>query len=156
LTTPILILSALGEAKDKIPGFDAGADQYLTKSFHLPELLARVRSLTKWGQHVPITAQRVRYKGIDMNLETRRVTRDGRVIDLTAREFALLEFLMRHQRQVLSKPFIVEHVWAANSDPGTNVVEAYMNSSARKTEKGFSTKLIHTLFGLENVLKDEE
>ena len=148
LTTPILMLTALGETDDKVLGFDAGADQYLTKPFQFKELLARVRSLTKRGTQVTMTAQVLRYGGIDMNLDAKTVTRDGQPIELTAREFALLEFLMRNQGRVLSKPEIAEHVWDINFDTGTNVVEVYINYLRKKMDRNFSSKLIHTHFGM--------
>jgi two-component system copper resistance phosphate regulon response regulator CusR len=155
LTTPILLLTALGEAEDKIAGFDSGADQYLTKPFQFAELLARVRSLTKRGTQVAMTAQTLRYGGIEMNLDAKIVRRDGQLIDLTAREFALLEFMMRNQGRVLSKPEIAEHVWDLNFDTGTNVVEVYINYLRKKIDKDFPKKLIHTQFGMGYVFKEE-
>ncbi|WP_338876754.1 response regulator transcription factor [Spirosoma sp. SC4-14] len=155
LTTPILLLTALGESDDKISGFDAGADQYLTKPFQFTELLARVRSLTKRGTQVSMTAQTLRFGGIEMNLDAKTVSRDGQSIELTAREFALLEFLMRNQGRVLSKPEIAEHVWDLNFDTGTNVVEVYINYLRKKIDKDFPTKLIHTQFGMGYVFKEE-
>ncbi|GAB2543463.1 response regulator transcription factor [Spirosoma aerophilum] len=155
LTTPILMLTALGESDDKITGFDAGTDQYMTKPFQFAELLARVRSLTKRGTQVSMTAQTLRYAGIEMNLDTKSVTRDGQLIELTAREFALLEFLMRNQGRVLSKPAIAEHVWDLNFDTGTNVVEVYINYLRKKIDKNFPKKLIHTHFGMGYMLKEE-
>ncbi|AKD55771.1 response regulator transcription factor [Spirosoma radiotolerans] len=155
IATPILMLTALGETEDKISGFDAGADQYLTKPFHFAELLARVRALTKRGTQVTMTAQYLRYGGIEMNLDAKMVTRDGQPIDLTAREFALLEFLMRNQGRVLSKPAIAEQVWDLNFDTGTNVVEVYINYLRKKIDKNFSKKLIHTHFGMGYMLQEE-
>lgn len=155
LTTPILMLTALGETEDKIAGFDAGADQYLTKPFQFTELLARVRALTKRGTQVSLTAQTLRFGGIEMNLDAKTVTRDDQPIDLTAREFALLEFLMRNQGRVLSKPTIAEHVWDLNFDTGTNVVEVYINYLRKKIDRDFPTKLIHTQFGMGYVFKEE-
>ncbi|MCK8492947.1 MULTISPECIES: response regulator transcription factor [Spirosoma] len=155
LTTPILLLTALGEVDDRISGFDSGADQYLTKPFQFAELLARVRSLTKRGTQVSMTAQTLRYGGIEMNLDAKTVRRDGLLIDLTAREFALLEFLMRNQGRVLSKPDIAEHVWDLNFDTGTNVVEVYINYLRKKIDKDFPKKLIHTQFGMGYVFKEE-
>ncbi len=155
LTTPILMLTALGEADDKVMGFDAGADQYLTKPFQFAELLARVRSLTRRGTAVAMTAQMLRYGGLEMNLDTKTVQRDGQLIELTAREFALLEFLMRNQGRVLSKPLIAEHVWDLNFDTGTNVVEVYINYLRKKMDQGFPTKLIHTQFGMGYVFREE-
>ncbi|GAB3717874.1 heavy metal response regulator transcription factor [Spirosoma flavus] len=155
LTTPILMLTALGETEDKISGFDAGADQYLTKPFQFAELLARVRSLTKRGTQVTMTAQTLRYGGIEMNLDAKTVMRDGKLIELTAREFALLEFLMRNQGRVLSKPEIAEHVWDLNFDTGTNVVEVYINYLRKKIDRDFPKKLIHTQFGMGYMFKEE-
>jgi two-component system copper resistance phosphate regulon response regulator CusR len=155
LATPVLMLTALGETEDKISGFDAGADQYLTKPFQFAELLARVRSLTKRGTMVSMTAQKLRFAGLEMNLDAKSVSRDGQPIDLTAREFALLEYLLRNQGRVLSKPDIAEHVWDLNFDTGTNVVEVYINYLRKKIDKDFPQKLIHTQFGMGYVLKEE-
>ena len=155
LTTPILMLTALGETDDKIMGFDAGADQFLTKPFQFTELLARVRSLTKRGTQVSMTAQMLRYGGVEMNLDAKSVTRDGQPIDLTAREFALLEFLMRNQGRTLSKPTIAEQVWDINFDTGTNVVEVYINYLRKKIDRDFPTKLIHTQFGMGYMFREE-
>ena len=155
VTTPILMLTALGETDDKISGFDAGADQYLTKPFQFTELLARVRALTKRGTNVAMTAQTLRYGGVEMNLDTKSVTRDDQPIELTAREFALLEFLMRNQGRVLSKPSIAEHVWDLNFDTGTNVVEVYINYLRKKIDRNFPKKLIHTHFGMGYMFKEE-
>lgn len=155
VTTPILMLTALGETEDKVMGFDAGADQYLTKPFQFAELLARVRSMTRRGTPVVMTAQMLRYGGIEMNLDTKTVTRDGRLIELTAREFALLEFLMRNQGRMLSKPLIAEHVWDVNFDTNTNVVEVYINYLRKKIDRDFGKKLIHTHFGMGYMFKEE-
>ena len=155
LTTPILMLSALSETDDKVLGFDAGADQYLTKPFQFAELLARVHSLTKRGTQVSMTTQTLRYAGVEMNLDAKTVTRDGQLIELTAREFALLEFLMRNQGRVLSKPTIAEHVWDINFDTGTNVVEVYINYLRKKIDRDFPKKLIHTQFGMGYTFKEE-
>jgi len=155
LTTPILMLTALGETDDKIMGFDAGADQFLTKPFQFAELLARVRSLTKRGTQVSMTAQMLRYGGVEMNLDNKSVMRDGQPIDLTAREFALLEFLMRNQGRTLSKPTIAEHVWDINFDTGTNVVEVYINYLRKKIDRDFPAKLIHTQFGMGYMFREE-
>ncbi|CCH51250.1 two component transcriptional regulator, winged helix family [Fibrisoma limi BUZ 3] len=155
LSTPILLLTALGETDDKITGFDAGADQYLTKPFQFSELLARLRAMTRRGTQVAMTAQTLRYADLEMNLDAKTVSRDGQPIDLTAREFALLEFLIRNQGRVLSKAAIAEHVWDLNFDTGTNVVEVYINYLRKKIDRDFPTKLIHTQFGMGYVLKEE-
>ncbi|MEZ0607353.1 response regulator transcription factor [Fibrella sp. WM1] len=155
LATPILLLTALGETDDKVMGFDSGADQYLTKPFQFTELLARVRSLTKRGTQVSMTAQTLRYGGVELNLDAKTVMREGQPIELTAREFTLLEFLMRNQGRVVSKPTIAEHVWDLNFDTGTNVVEVYINYLRKKLDRNFPTKLIHTQFGMGYVFKEE-
>jgi len=155
VTTPVLLLTALGETDDKITGFDSGADQYLTKPFQFAELLARVRALTKRSTQVSMNAQMLRYAGLEMNLDAKTVSRNGRPIDLTAREFALLEYLMRNQGRVLSKVDIAEQVWDLNFDAGTNIVEVYINYLRKKIDKDFATKLIHTQFGMGYVLKEE-
>ncbi|RRB04784.1 response regulator [Larkinella rosea] len=155
ITTPILLLTALGESSDKVMGFDAGTDQYLTKPFQFAELLARVRSLTKRSSQVAMTAQMLRFAGIEMNLDAKTVHRNGQPVDLTAREFALLEYLLRNQGRVLSKVDIAERVWGLNFDAGTNVVEVYINYLRKKIDKDFPKKLIHTQFGMGYVLKEE-
>lgn len=155
IATPILMLTALGDTDDKVMGFDAGADQYLTKPFQFVELLARVRSLTKRGSSVAMTAQTLRYADVEMNLDTKTVSRAGQPIELTAREFALLEFFMRNQGRVLAKPLIAEHVWNLNFDTGTNVVEVYVNYLRKKLDRDFPKKLIHTQFGMGYVFKEE-
>lgn len=155
LATPILLLTALGETDDKVMGFDSGADQYLTKPFQFTELLARVRSLTKRGTQVAMTAQTLRYGGVELNLDAKTVMREGQPIELTAREFTLLEFLMRNQGRVVSKPTIAEHVWDLNFDTGTNVVEVYINYLRKKLDRNFPKKLIHTQFGMGYVFKEE-
>ncbi len=153
--TPILLLTALGETEDKVHGFDAGADQYLVKPFQFVELLARVRSLTKRGISTLMTHQVLRFEDLELNLETKVVTRQGQVIDLTAREFTLLEYLMRNQGRVLSKVQLAENVWEIGFDTGTNFVEVYINYLRKKIDKRFDTKLIHTVFGMGYVLKKE-
>lgn len=155
VTTPILLLTALGESDDRVAGFDAGADQYLAKPFQFAELLARIRALTKRTSQVAMTAQMLRYGGIEMNLDTKTVTREGQVIDLTAREFALLEYLMRNQGRVLSKATIAEQVWDLSFDTGTNVVEVYINYLRKKIDRNFATKLIHTQFGMGYIFRQE-
>jgi two-component system, OmpR family, copper resistance phosphate regulon response regulator CusR len=155
LQTPILILSALGEAADKVAGFDAGADQYLTKPFLFSELLARVRSLTKRGSDALITHQLLKFADIELNLDTKMVKRGEAMIDLTALEFKLLEYFLRNQGRVLSKVQIAENVWDVNFDKGTNYIEVYINYLRKKIDKDFSQKLIHTVFGMGYVLKEE-
>lgn len=155
LATPVLLLTALGEVEDKVSGFDAGADQYLTKPFQFSELLARVRALAKRTSAVGMTAQMLTYSDLEINLDAKQVKRGGKPVDLTAREFALLEFLVRNQGRVLSKMEIAEHVWDQNFDSNTNVVEVYINYLRKKIDRDFPRKLIHTQFGMGYVLREE-
>jgi two-component system copper resistance phosphate regulon response regulator CusR len=154
LQTPILIMSALGELDDKVNGFDSGADQYLVKPFQFTELLARVRSLTKRGSNVLMTSQTLKFADLMLNLDSKEVIRDNTHIDLTALEYRLLEYLMRNQGRVLSKNQIAENVWDVNFDKGTNYIEVYINYLRRKVDKDFDNKLIHTVFGMGYVLKE--
>ncbi|WP_026997971.1 response regulator transcription factor [Flectobacillus major] len=155
IQTPILMLTALGETEDKVNGFDSGADQYLVKPFQFVELLARVRSLTKRGSKTLMTHQTLKFEDLEMNLDTKVVTREGQIIELTAREFTLLEYLMRNQGRVLSKVQLAENVWDIGFDTGTNFVEVYINYLRKKIDKNFEHKLIHTVFGMGYVLKKE-
>lgn len=155
IQTPILLLSALGESEDKITGFDAGADQYLVKPFQFAELLARVRSLTKRGTETLITNDILKFADLEVNLDTKRISRAGNDIELTALEFRLLEYFLRNQGRVLSKNQIAENVWDVNFDKGTNYIEVYINYLRKKIDKNFDKKLIHTVFGMGYVLKEE-
>lgn len=155
IQTPILLLSALGESEDKISGFDAGADQYLVKPFQFAELLSRVRALTKRGTETLITNDILKFADLEVNLDTKRISRTGQNIDLTALEFRLLEYFLRNQGRVLSKNQIAENVWDVNFDKGTNYIEVYINYLRKKIDKNFDKKLIHTVFGMGYVLKEE-
>ncbi len=155
--TPILLLTALGGIDEKLMGFDAGADDYLTKPFEFAELLARIRVLARrWNGSMPIASNILRYTDLEMNLDSKTVIRGDKKIDLTAREFALLEFMLRNQGKVLSKAEIAEKVWDVNFDTGTNVIEVYINLLRKKVDKDFTTRLIHTQYGMGYVLKVED
>jgi two-component system, OmpR family, copper resistance phosphate regulon response regulator CusR len=153
--TPILMLTALGTTDDKVVGFDAGADDYLVKPFEFKELMARVRALTKRGTVFNQTAQTIGFSDIEVNMDAKTVFRSGRKIELTAREFNLLVYLIRNQGRVVSKAEIAEHVWEIDFDTGTNIIEVYVNYLRKKIDRDFSTKLIHTQFGMGYVLKTE-
>ncbi len=155
--TPILLLTALGGIDEKLMGFDAGADDYLTKPFEFAELLARIRVLARrWNGSMPIASNILRYTDLEMNLDSKTVMRGEKKIDLTAREFALLEYMLRNQGKVLSKAEIAEKVWDVNFDTGTNVIEVYINLLRKKVDKDFTTRLIHTQYGMGYVLKVED
>ncbi|WAC13916.1 response regulator [Dyadobacter pollutisoli] len=153
--TPILMLTALGTTDDKVTGLDAGADDYLVKPFEFKELLARVRALTKRGSTVSHTAQVLRFADLEVSLDAKTVHRSGNKINLTAREFNLLVYLIRNQGRVISKVEIAEQVWDIGFDTGTNVIEVYVNYLRKKIDKDYPVKLIHTQFGMGYVLKIE-
>jgi len=157
ITTPILMLTALGSIEEKLMGFDAGADDYLVKPFDFLELLARIKVLAKRSQTpLPVTGNLLNYDDLEMNLDAHSVTRGGSKIDLTAREFALLEYLLRNHGKVISKADIAAKVWDSRIDMGTNVIEVFMTMLRKKVDKNYDTKLIHTQYGVGYVLKVEE
>ncbi|MCK4659014.1 MAG: response regulator transcription factor [Phycisphaerae bacterium] len=151
--TPILMLTALSTTADKVKGLDAGADDYLTKPFEFDELLARVRALLRRGQAGE--ASRLEFAGVEMDLLTRTVSRAGRKIRLTAKEFALLEYFMRNPNRVLTRTSIGEHVWDMNFDSDSNVIDVYVSMLRRKLNKGFDQRLIHTVIGTGYMLSSE-
>ena len=153
--TPILMLTALGTTDDKVTGLDAGADDYLVKPFEFKELLARVRALTKRGSTVAHTAQILKFADLEISFDAKTVHRSGNKINLTAREFNLLVYLIRNQGRVISKVEIAEQVWDIGFDTGTNVIEVYVNYLRKKIDKDYPVKLIHTQFGMGYVLKIE-
>lgn len=151
--TPLLMLTALGGVGHVVEGLDSGADDYLVKPFEFRELLARIRTLTKRGASTPQTNQVLTLADLELNLQTRVVKRGGKEIQLTAREYALLEYLLRNKERVLTRQEIVRQVWGLDFDTGTNMVEVYVNYLRRKIDRDFPEKLIHTQFGLGYVMK---
>jgi heavy metal response regulator len=151
IQTPILMLTAKDEVKDKVKGLDAGADDYLTKPFAFEELLARIRAmLRKRYQH-----QGMKFQVDDLVLDTvtHTVTRAGAAIDLSVKEYALLEYLMRNAGSVVTRAMIAEHVWDINFETFTNVIDVYISYLRNKIDKGQQTRLIHTVRGRGYVLK---
>lgn len=155
LSVPILMLTALGSTDDKITGLDAGADDYLTKPFEFKELLARIRALTRRTSE-NISGEKLGIADLEMDLVTKTVTRAGKPVNLTAREFALLYFLLRNKGRVLSRVDITEQVWETSFDTGSNVIDVYINFLRKKIDKGQTNKLIHTLVGMGYVLREQE
>jgi DNA-binding response OmpR family regulator len=150
--TPVLILSARHTVDDRVRGLQAGGDDYLTKPFAFAELLARLQALLRRsGGSVEPTKLVV--GGLTLDLLSRKVDRDGTPLDLRPREFALLEYLMRHPGRVLSKTMILSHVWGYSFDPGTNVVDVLVSRLRSKVDEGFDSKMIHTVRGAGYVLK---
>ncbi|GAB3969379.1 response regulator transcription factor [Spirosoma terrae] len=155
---PIIILSALGEIEDKVEGLALGADDYLVKPFDFRELIARVATCFRRSALTSNTVEAEeiwQVANLTVNATTKEVRRGDTLIDLTAREFALLEFMIRNKGRVLPKADIAETVWSLNFDPGTNVVEVYINYLRRKIDRDFDPKLIHTRPGMGYVLKEE-
>jgi DNA-binding response OmpR family regulator len=142
---PILILSALSATKDKVTGLDAGADDYLSKPFEFDELLSRLRALLRRGSTSESTM--LRFADIELDLTKRIAKRTTQTIQLTNKEFALLEFFMRKANVVLSRAQIGEHVWDLNFDPSSNVIDVYVSMLRRKIDRGFPSPLIHTVVG---------
>jgi heavy metal response regulator len=149
---PVLLLTARDTVADKVAGLDRGADDYLTKPFAFEELLARVRALLRRG--VTAMPSQLTVADLALNPATREVRRAGRRIELTAKEYALLEFFLRRQGQVLSRPVIAQHVWGVDFDTFTNVIDVYVNYLRRKIDVDGEPKLLHTVRGVGYVLKE--
>lgn len=154
---PIIMLTAMGEVEDKIEGLQLGADDYIVKPFDFRELSARVATCLRRADLLRKTDSDdvLRIADLTVNVSTKVVKRQNRYIDLTAKEFSLLECLLRNRGRVISKMDLAEQVWNLNFDPGTNVVEVYINYLRKKVDKDFDQKLIHTRPGLGYMIKDE-
>ncbi len=150
---PVLMLTALGTTEDKLTGFESGADDYLVKPFEFRELLARIRSLLKRILVAETGGNILTLLDLEVNLSTYEVTRDGKTIELTQKEFALLVYLLRNKGKVVSRMEIAENVWDINFDTGTNIIDVYVNFLRKKMDKDFSQKLIHTQTGVGYILK---
>ncbi|MFC5412519.1 response regulator [Larkinella bovis] len=151
-TVPVLMLTALDSLADKSDGFNAGADDYLAKPFDFQELLLRIRALTRRNSAKP--KQILRLADLELNRDTQTVTRAGKRIDLTTREYALMEYLMLNKGKTISRVDISERVWNLNFDSNTNVIDVYISYLRKKIDKGFSPKLLHTIVGMGYVLRE--
>ncbi|MCP5519823.1 MAG: response regulator transcription factor [Verrucomicrobiales bacterium] len=149
--TPLLLLSARGAVNERIEGLNAGADDYLPKPFVLDELLARVHALMRRGTETP--AMILETSGLSLDLTTRRAEREGRAIELTSREFRVLECLMRRPGRVCTRMSIIEKAWDYQFDPGSNIVDVYIRKLREKIDHGHATKLLHSVRGAGYVLK---
>jgi DNA-binding response OmpR family regulator len=145
LSTPVIMLTALSRTEDKIGGLDAGADDYLTKPFEFDELVARMRAILRRGE---ATESRVlRCDDLELDLYTRTATRQNISVELSNKEYALLEYLMRNPNRVLSRAQIGEKVWDMNFESGSNVIDVYISALRKKIDRGFERELIHTIKG---------
>ena len=152
---PILMLTALDSTMDKLMGFDAGADDYLAKPFDFLELLARIRALLRRADPCNEIEEVLQLSDLQLDMREKVARRQGRTIDLTAREFALLEYLLRNKGRVVSRVDIAEQVWDIGFDTGTNVIDVYVNYLRNKIDKNSPTKLIHTVVGMGYILKEK-
>ncbi len=150
--TPVLILSALGEIDDRVKGLKAGSDDYLTKPFAFAELLARIEALHRRARSAAVETV-LAVADLEMDLLSRSVRRAGREIDLQPREFQLLEFLMRHAGQVVTRTMLLEGVWDYHFDPQTNVIDVHISRLRQKIDKGFDRPLLHTVRNAGYVLR---
>jgi len=152
-TVPVLFLSALAEVDDRVRGLKAGGDDYVTKPFAFAELLARVEALTRRGKSdAPVTKLTV--GDLELDLLSRQVRRAGQKIDLQPREFRLLEYLMKHAGQVVTRTMLLENVWDYHFDPQTNVIDVHISRLRSKIDKGFDSPLLHTIRGAGYMVRD--
>lgn len=153
---PIIMLTALNAMDDKIEGFDAGADDYLVKPFEFKELLVRIRALLKrtMNQQLP-TGNILTIADLELNVDSKEVTRNGKSINLTVKEFQLLEYLMRNRNRVVSRADIADKVWDIDFDTKTNIIDVYVNFLRKKLDRDHATKLIHTQVGMGYMIKEK-
>jgi len=147
IDTPVIVLSAMSSAEDRVAGLTSGSDDYLTKPFVFAELLARVRLLIRRGRSAPGPETRLAVDDLEMDLLAHRVKRGGVPIDLQPREFRLLEYLLRHADQVVTRTMLLEGVWDYHFDPGTNVIDVHVSRLRKKIDEGQERPLLHTVRG---------
>jgi two-component system OmpR family response regulator len=147
IDTPVIVLSALGSPEDRVKGLTNGSDDYLVKPFAFAELLARIRLLVRRGRAAPAVETVLRCDDLEVDLLARRVKRAGKTIELQPREFRLLEFMLRHAEQVVTRTMLLEGVWDYHFDPGTNVIDVHLSRLRKKVDEGFARPLLHTVRG---------
>jgi len=152
---PVLMLTALGTTEEIVVGFETGEDDYLVKPFEFKELLVRIKSLLKRSSRFQHEDSVLSIADLTLNLDAKTVVRGGKKIDLTAKEFGLLEYLLRNKGKTISRAELAKNVWKIDFDTGTNMVEVYVNYLRKKVDKDFTQKLIHTQFGMGYVLREE-
>lgn len=156
MDVPVLMLTALGTTEDKVSGFDAGTDDYLVKPFEFAELLARINALIKRRSGLMHTSNRISLGDLHLDLDKKVAKREDRTIELTSKEFTLLEFLMRNKGRVVSRAEIAEKVWEITFDTGTNVIDVYINILRKKIDRDFDQKYLQTRIGLGYILNDPD
>lgn len=156
INTPIIMLTALSSTDDKVAGLDAGADDYLAKPFEFKELVARIRALGKRTTESFVSNKVYRAADLELDPESKIVRRAGKMIDLTAKEFTLLEYLLRNKNRVISRAEIAEKIWDTGFDTGSNIIDVYINFLRKKIDKDSSFKLIHTMVGMGYILKHDD
>ena len=152
INSPVLILSALGEVDDRVQGLKSGGDDYLVKPFAFSELLARLEALVRRAE-IEAPTTKLQVDDLELDLLSREVKRAGRVLDLQPREFRLLEYLMRHHGQVVTRTMLLEKVWDYHFDPQTNIIDVHISRLRGKIDKGFDKALLHTVRGSGYVLR---
>lgn len=153
---PVIMLTSMSDMNDKVEGYESGADDYLVKPFEFRELLLKIRVLLKRSiqEQVPV-GNLLKVADLEMNLDSKEVTRAGKKINLTAKEFQLLEYMLRNKNRLLSRAAIAVHVWDIDFDTNTNVIDVYISYLRNKVDKQFDQKLIHTQVGMGYILKDK-
>jgi len=154
INTPVLMLTALGTIDDKVEGLQQGADDYLVKPFHFRELIARVQALARRQQIPAATSNKLEVADLQLDRNRKIAIRDNKEIILTAKEYTLLELFMKNKKRVLTRSEIAEQVWGYGFDSNTNIIDVYINYLRNKIEKGFSSKLIHTVVGIGYIMKE--
>ena len=151
--TPVLILTARDSVSDRVAGLDAGADDYLVKPFAFDEFLARIRALFR--RNTAFTANVLKVADLEMDMNQHTVSRGGKVIQLSSKEFTILEYLIRNKNVVLSREQIEQNAWDLSFDGGSNIVDVYIRYLRKKIDSGYDKKLIHTVYGSGYILKEE-
>ncbi|HYH57429.1 MAG TPA: response regulator transcription factor [Anseongella sp.] len=154
LSTPVLMLTALGSTDNIVKGLETGADDYLVKPFKFKELLARLKALVRRRDGETAPVKRLVFADIEMDMDKKTVTRAGRPVVLTSREFLLLEYFMKNPNRVISRTEILENVWEINFDLGSNVIDVYISYLRNKIDKEFEHRLIHTKVGMGYIMQE--
>ncbi len=153
---PVIMLTALGTPENKLSGFDSGADDYVLKPFDFRELLARINVFLKRSASGPNPTAKLQIADLEMDRNTKTATRAGKKLDLTAKEFSLLEIFLLNRDRLLTREFIIEKVWGIDFDTNTNIIDVYINYLRKKIDTGFSPRLIHTKFGFGFYCSEQE